>query len=274
LSGDWVIDVADQIRNEQFDWDRLIDAIERLGLALPTLAGLGYLRERMRLPVPSHVVHDLERSARGVAPRLLFWASRREGETRNLFEKAANVFATWRLRRRGYRVVEKDTASLIVRRPSPLWNLVPAADRARPDTQWANEHQLSVPGDAARPRLVIIEFVIRRPPVSRRVWFDISADGVALARIRTRAGGRAAGGERRFLAAVPLKAHAPRSNRIAISARPIRFLRPDVTADERTAAEPVPFRVTRLRVARLPRLFSAAAFRGKGIDYARMTAAE
>lgn len=57
----WVTDAAMILRENNVDWQRLLEKAERLRLVLRMQQTLGYLAERMELPVPAWLIEKLER---------------------------------------------------------------------------------------------------------------------------------------------------------------------------------------------------------------------
>jgi hypothetical protein len=68
----WVIDAAFLVRSGTVDWMYLCAQTERLGLALPLIETLNYLRTVMRVPVPDPVIQKLTRTHVKSIERLIY----------------------------------------------------------------------------------------------------------------------------------------------------------------------------------------------------------
>ncbi len=80
----WVADAAMVLRHGSIDWAHLQAQTLRLGLALPLIETLGYLRTAMRLPVPASVIADLARAPVSATERLLYTSQLQSPDRWNL----------------------------------------------------------------------------------------------------------------------------------------------------------------------------------------------
>jgi hypothetical protein len=242
-NGDWTVDVATRIREQQIEWNRLVETADRRGIVPAVLAGLSYLSSRIGVAVPDDVMSKLSNTKVPLSQRLKYWSNVTDRNDRGLKEKVGNRLADVMLAREGFSVVVKDRTAITVTRStiSPIAlakrrcvSLVKASEPAL-------SHRVQFAGLDAGSRL-LLELAFRQPVRSRRLFFDVCVDGVAVARLRTRAGGRHPGKpvSRRFR--FPLD-DGGNTTSLEISARPSRFLRPSASADEISDFGPVPFRL-------------------------------
>lgn len=243
-NGDWTIDLATRMREQAIDWDLLVETAERRGIVPACLAGLSYLSLRIGVPLPDDVLPRLSTSRVPFAHRLKYWSNVRDRSERSLPEKAANRLADLLLVRQGFSLVVKDRSAITVARST----LSPAAlvRRARSSLVEPSAaglaHLRHLPDLEGRSHLLVkIEFAC--PVRSRRLFFDVCVGGIAIARLRTRAGGgRSAKSVTRSFR-FPLPAPDGRVPMLQISARPTRFLRPDATQAEREDFGALPFHI-------------------------------
>jgi hypothetical protein len=243
-NGDWTVDVATRIREQSIDWDRLVEMAGRRGIVPACLAGLSYLSLRIGVALPDTVTARLASLDVPFAQRLKYWSNVRDRAERGVSEKIGNRLADLMLERQGFSVVVKDRTAITVTRSTvaPLalartgrTSLVAPPGRGL-------QHEVRLPDPGGRSRLVV-RLTFANPVRSRRLFFDVCVDGVAVARLRTRAGGGAGSGDvgRTFRFSLPAPAGDAVSLRI--SARPAHFLRPDATAAEIEDFGPHPFDV-------------------------------
>lgn len=242
-NGDWTVDVATRMREQVIDWDRLVEMADRRGIVRACLAGLGYLSLRIGLPVPDDVLLRLAALNIPFAERLKYWSNVRDRSERSLAEKAANRLADGLLVRQGFAVVVKDRSAITVTRST----LAPAAlvGNARSSliqpSAPALEYREQLPRLEGCSRLVV-KLGFSSPVRSRRLFFDVCVGGIAIARLRTRAGGRPAVAVTRSFR-IPVPTMDDRALSLQISARPSRFLRPGAAKTELEDSGPVPFHV-------------------------------
>ena len=243
-NGDWTIDVATRVREQAIDWDRLVETADRRGIVPACLAGLSYLSLRVGVPLPHDVIPRLSALRVPFAQRLKYWSNVRDRSERSLPEKAANRLADRLLVRRGFSVVVKDRSAITVTRST----LAPAAlaKRARSSLVEPSDPGLEylwhLPGLEGGTRL-LVKLGFACPVRSRRLFFDVCVGEIAIARLRTRAGGgrTAKTVTRSFRFDLPAMDGSAASLRI--SARPAHFLRPGAAPAEREDFGPFPFHV-------------------------------
>ena len=82
----WVVDATLLMRTSAIDWAHFVAQTERLGLALPIVLTLGYLRSAMHVPVPDAVMRTLEQSPVSSIERLLHRSQLQSPERRGLLD--------------------------------------------------------------------------------------------------------------------------------------------------------------------------------------------
>jgi hypothetical protein len=243
-NGDWTADVATRIREQAIDWDRLVETANRRGIVPACLAGLSYLSLRIGVPVPDDALLSLSALKVPVAQRLKYWSNVRDRSERSLTEKVVNRLADGLLVRQEFSVVVKDRSAITVTRST----LAPVALLAR--TARSSLIAPSLPGLEYRAQLpelegrkrLLVKLGFTSPVRSRRLFFDVCIGGVAIARLRTRAGGQQAKAiTRSFRFCLP--AMVGNAASLQISARPAHFLRPGAAPAEREDFGPFPFHV-------------------------------
>jgi len=80
----WIADAAILVRSGAVDWFHLCAQSERLGLALPLIATLNYLRKVMRVPVPDIVIQKLTQTHVKSIERLIYESGLRPPGQMNL----------------------------------------------------------------------------------------------------------------------------------------------------------------------------------------------
>ena len=244
-SGLWALDVASRMRSQVVDWEQLVDAATRRALAPACLSGLRYLRDELAQPAPDAAIGALSRAPVSVGEKLKFWVKTGEGAPRSLVEKAANRLADRLLAGRGYQLDVPDRRAVGAVRAQLLRVrrlLAHASQVPLPAEQDAQRHGLILRGDP-RPRRLIVRISILRPDVSRRVFFDVSADGIAIARLRCRAGGGRQRIRAQLLFQLPLPGSFDDMTEIIIAARPVQLLPDNASPDRIAAAAPLPFTI-------------------------------
>lgn len=239
-SGDWAIDLATRIERQTIDWALLASMAHQRGLVPACLAGLRYARQELSLAVPQEALAALEALPVPIGERLKYWSNVRDRSERNLLEKAGNRLADRLLRHQGFSLIVKDRRAITVTRPRlPVrWLLGLAKPVEGLPAGRGLIHTLTL----RQPRRsLILKLRLEAPSMSRRLFFDITCNGVAIARLRSRAGGRGAG------RGVSRTFHLPLPNGlvgdviVSIRARPVRFIPPDATEREVAALAPIPF---------------------------------
>ena len=102
-------------------------------------------------------------------------------------------------------------------------------------------HELLV-GSGAKGRRLAIRLAVSTPPLSRRVFFDVTADGLAVARLRGRLG-PPANREKKITFVLPLPEARETDIAVAIEARPVAFVPPHAHAELHIANDPLKFRL-------------------------------
>jgi hypothetical protein len=239
-SGDWAIDLATRIERQSIDWALLASMAHQRGLVPACLAGLRYVRQELSLGVPDAALAALAALPVPAGERLKYWSNVRDRSERNLFEKAGNRLADRLLRHQGFSLIVKDRRAITVTRPRiPFrWLLGLAKPVEELPAGRALLHTLTL----GEPRKsLILKLTLAAPSMSRRLFFDITCNGVAIARLRSRAGGRGAGREVSRTFQLPLPNGLVGDVSVQISARPVRFIPPDGTEREIAALAPTPF---------------------------------
>jgi hypothetical protein len=238
-NGDWALDAVARLASGDFDWTRLLDTTRRRGPVPHVRAGLIYLKEALEQPVPQDVLDQLARAKVGWPIHLHFWCHARQGRARNPLERLAGVASNAGLRASGYR---QDRPSVLQEmRANPLWRYLPRRRLPAERNTWAIEHELSL-GEAARGRL-IVAVAVNRPAISRRMFFDISIDGIGIARARSRTGGAQAGSECVLWFAVRLPTRHDGPGVLRIESRPVSYRSPMLDPAARAKVAPVEFRI-------------------------------
>mgnify|MGYP001025099558 CR=1 FL=1 len=241
-SGDWAIDLAARIDRQAIDWALLASMAYQRGLVPACLAGLRYARQELSLPVPDAALAAMASRPAAFGERLKYWSNVRDRSDRNLLEKAGNRLADRLLRHQGFSLIVKDRRAITVTRPRiPFrWLL----GLAKPVEGLPDGRSLLHTLTLRQPRRsLILKLTLEAPAMSRRLFFDITCNGVAIARLRSRAGGRGAGREVSRTFHLPLPNGLVGDISVAINARPVRFIPPDATDREAAALGPTPFQL-------------------------------
>ncbi len=244
-SVEWALDVVTRIAQQPVDWNKLVDVANRRGLVPACLAGLRYLHEVLEAPVPQSALSALTNAPVTFGARLKYWSNVSDRQDRGLVEKAANRWADRMLRKQGYSHFVKDRVAITVTRPTmrPDWLRLPAQELPVPASAWGIEHELFL-GREIPGRRLAVKLAILRPPVSRRIFFDVTADGIALARLRSRSGPPAQG-EETLTFLLPIARSRDSDMRISIESRPVGFLPPNARKSSHAELGPIEFRLLR-----------------------------
>lgn len=243
-NGDWVIDAATRMERQMIDWDRLVETAGQRGLAPSCRAGLTYLAEGVGLPVPELALAKLSALSVPVEERLKYWSNIRHPSERNLLEKFADRLADRVLRRRGFSLAAKDEIAITVARPTrrPRTWFPPRSPSQVGPSEATLEYRQRL--DSVRAGAQLILKVRLEPPAKlRRFLFEVCVDGVAIARLRTRAGGGRSQEPVDRLFHLRLPTGIAGEVALSVSARPLRLLRPGASAAEITSAGPLPFQI-------------------------------
>jgi hypothetical protein len=242
-SAEWAFDVATRVTHQPIDWDKLAFIAKERDLVPSCLAGLRYLRDVLGVGIPDATMATLTRAPVSVPAWMKYWSNVRDRKDRNLAQKAVNRAADQLMRKRDYSVYVKDHVAVTVARPAALqpWRWGRAKTIAVPPSDWGYRQQLLVAGDAAGRRLAFT-VAVQRPPLSRRIFFDVTANGVAVARLRSRLGPPEQG-EKKLTFVLPLPARCDADVPVAIEARPVAFVPPNAHAELHIANDPLKFRL-------------------------------
>jgi putative nucleotidyltransferase-like protein len=245
-SGDWAVDLAIRVEKTSIDWRRFAASAERLGLVPICRAGLDYLRTELEAPVPREAADALASASASRLERVKYWSAARPKSERTFLEKAADLLANRLLRRQGYHAGKNESRAVAIVRRSilPVW-LLPAGRAA--DAEATLSHTVDI-SDPARLRRLLLGLELQRPATRRRILFEVSVDGVAIAQLRCRSRRGKAGSKFNCAFTVPLPKEHPEPIRIAVSARPSRYLSPDASAAELKCYSAVPFKLTAVSV--------------------------
>jgi hypothetical protein len=242
-SVEWALDVATRVAHQTIEWDKLAYIARERDLVPSCLAGLRYLRERLSVPIPQPTLDALTKAPVSVAAWMKYWSNISNSHSQNLVQKTAERIADGVLRKRNYSVHIKDRVAVTVARPTLLrcWPIgtrqsIPVSS-PHPDYR----HQLLV-GSGAKGRRLAIRLAVATPPLSRRVFFDVTADGIAVARLRSRLG-PPANHEKKITFVLPLPEARETDIAISIEARPVAFVPPHAHAELHIANDPLKFRL-------------------------------
>ena len=188
-TAEWAFDVATRIAHQTIEWDKLAYIARERDLVPSCLAGLRYLRERLSVPIPQATLDALTKAPVSVPAWMKYSSNISNSRSQNLVQKTAERIADSVLRKRNYSVHIKDRVAVTVARPTLLrrWPIgmtqsIPVS-LPHPDYR----HQLLV-SSGAKGRRLAIRLAVSTPPLSRRIFFDVTADGIAVARLRSRLG--------------------------------------------------------------------------------------
>jgi hypothetical protein len=242
-SAEWAFDIATRVAYQGIDWDKLAFIAKERDLVPSCLAGLRYLRDVLSVSVPDFTIATLTRAPASVPAWMKYWSNVRDRKDRNLAQKAVNRAADRLLRKRDYSVYVKDHVAVTVTRPAVLrrWRLGRAKSIAVPPSDWGYRQQLLVAGGAAGRRLAFT-LAVSTPPLSRRIFFDVTADGIAVARLRSRLG-PPENHEKKVTFVLPLPEARETDVAISIEARPVAFVPPYAHAELHIANDPLKFRL-------------------------------
>ena len=239
-SGDWAIDVGHRISVSSLDWDRIVETTARRGLVPTALSGLTYLRS-LGMAVPEQAITRLSALHIPTAEWLKYWSNiRGHGRRRGLTKKVINSIADLGLPRRSYDYRVRGNEPVPVKRPSTWprrgWEPVTVAEGAH---EWKTSHSLHV-GKAGGACMIAL--CVPCATASRRVFFDVRTDELALARLRGRSGGRR---EREHLLrfSFPLPARTGCPIALTVESRPVGYGGTGGTSNTRDTLAAVPFRL-------------------------------
>jgi peptidoglycan/xylan/chitin deacetylase (PgdA/CDA1 family) len=238
--GDWALDIATRVQRQTIDWDRLVETAEQRGLAAPCRDGLAFLAHAAGVAVPERVLVRLAASRIPLAERLKNWSNARHPQERNRIEKLADRLADSLLRRRGYEVFIPDAQlRRAVRAPRAWLNRNRGQDV--PPSGLGLEHGRVLSGGRSAGAL-FVRMSLDPPAHSRRFLFELAVDGVVMARLRMRAGGKEAGTVERLFR-VPLSHRTGGALSVTVTARPLQLPSRKSTAADIARIGVVPFRL-------------------------------
>lgn len=245
-SGDWAIDVAARVTEQQVDWDRLVATADELRLVPAALAGLLYVRERLAVAVPDAVLSRLERLPVSLAEWMKHWSNAREGHERTRWAMRVDRLANWLLPKDRFELRVSDRAAVTVARAQPTLDLLAGRRLPLPaeTADLALRHNFPVTG-AAKPQRLALRLAIAEPEARRRVHFDVTAGGEGVARLRTRSGGKGSGRPRALSFSLALPPAADNPCEIVVEARPLAYQPP---GSDDAAKAPLPFRILAARL--------------------------
>ena len=245
--GDWAIDAATRMARQPIDWGRLVATAEQRGLVPSSRSGIAYLMEGVGLPVPDHVPARLAKARASAAERLKQWSNTRHPEDRSRVENLADGLADRLLRRRGFDLVVEDARLIRSMRTPGVWMNRRRGYDATP-SEAALDHHRSL-RDVQDDTALFFRLRMDPPEQPRRFLFEVSVDGVVIARLRTRVGG---GGSREpvdRLFRVPLPRGKRDSLDLILAARPLELTRPKAKAADVARLAAAPFRIVGLWTA-------------------------
>jgi hypothetical protein len=249
-NGDWAIDLATRIAHQNVDWKHVAAIAKARGLVPSCLAGLSYMRKILGASIPETTLLELARSPVSFGARLKYWSNVRDRRARNLIEKAVNRAADRLLSRRGYSYFVKDHVEVTVARPTiPLRQMLGRAKRlSYLPAGRARRHDFRI-DCAFECRKLQITLAVPMPRMSRRLFFDVCADGIAIARLRARAGGVRSRSEKQLTFSLPIRTPKASAVQVSVQARPIAYCPPDAGTRQLDELGPVEFRLINAWVA-------------------------
>lgn len=161
--GDWIVDVIARLNDPAFDWKTFALRISERGLAPLVESRLAWLEATLFLDV-ARAREGMRYSRSTFAERLKAYATARPKKERRLSERAVGLFADVLLRN-NYSLERKEQDDVKVMRPKTR----PA--RA-PGSALANRHHISQADGITSP----VTVVFRRPPLKRKIMFEIIVD--------------------------------------------------------------------------------------------------
>jgi hypothetical protein len=247
-SVEWALDIVTRVAHQPIDWDRILYITEQRGLVPSSLSGLRYLREALSAPIPASVLARLETAPVTFGAWLKFRSNLADRKDRNLADKAVNRVADRLLRRDSYTYFVKDSVAVTVARPSVLPVRLGWSRQSVPlsSSGLGIRHEFLVPSQMAGRRLGI-EIAVLQPGVSRRIFFDVTANGVAIARLRCRLG-PPPGIERSLTFFLSDFRCNGLDTRISIDARPTGYLLADAPQADRAERGAIQFRLVKVTV--------------------------
>jgi hypothetical protein len=242
-TAEWAFDVATRIAHQTIDWDKLTYIARERDLVPSCLAGFRYLRERLSVPIPQATLDALTKAPISVAAWMKYWSNVTNSSRKNLVQKAAERIADRVLRKRDYSVHVEDRAAVTVARPTvlPRWPMGTTQSIPVPSPHPDYRHQFLV-SSGAKGRRLAIRLAVSTPPLSRRIFFDVTADGIAVARLRSRLG-PPENQEKKVTFVLPLPETRETDVAISIEARPVAFVPPHAHTELHIANEPLKFRL-------------------------------
>lgn len=241
VSAAWAFDLITLLKQGGADPEKVIESAAALDAVAACIACLLYLDRLVPLDNAQQIIRTLER--RGIDAR----------ETLSLVARSKGSAAGAPLRR---------LAALLTERPEndfePERRVVPRISRSRLTTQGKAavapsattreprlRHEFNIDSaELPEPRRLVIEIEFERPRVARRFRFDVSADGVPIARLGARLAPFTPGTRLTFSVPLP-QANGP-STRIAIEALAEGEVPAKANLEQVLRAKPVPFRIQRL----------------------------
>jgi hypothetical protein len=245
--GDWAIDAATRMARQPIDWDRLIATAEQRGLVPGCRDGIAYLIQGVGLPVPAHVPARLARARVSATERLKHWSNTRHPDDRSRVEDLADGLADRILRRRGFDLVVKDARLIRAMRTPAVW-MNRRRGHGTPPSEAALDHHRSL-HDVQDHAALFLRLRMDPPEKPRRFLFEVSVDGVVIARLRTRVGGGGSSEPVDRLFRLPLPKGSRDSLQLVISARSLELARSKATAAEIARHAAAPFRIIGLWTA-------------------------
>jgi hypothetical protein len=249
-SVEWAIDVAARIADGTVDWEKVVHIVRRRELVPSGLAGLRFLSERIYVAVPERVVAELNRTPVRFSSWIKYWSNLCDRSDRNVAEKAANRIADRILSARSHTRFVKDAIAVTVVRPTVAARYLQFRNEL-PQGQslpFAKKHFFHALPTREGSKLVMV-LAIRTRPKSRRVFFDVVANGEAIARLRCRLR-PSRRPERLYAFSIPLPSKQATAIEVSIEARPTLFLPESASRAARLEFDPVDFRLARAAVAR------------------------
>lgn len=241
LSAAWAFDLITLLKHGEVDLEKVVESTAALDAVAACLACLLYLDRLVPLDNGRQLIHALEQRRT------------RLGETLGLFAHSKGSAATTPLRHLAGLVAESPKDDF-----EPERRVVPRIRRSRlpiPDKGAIAQtldmreprlrHEFSIGGpELDGPRRLVVEIEFERPRVARRFRFDISVDGMPVARLGARPASLAPATRMTF--SVPLPYASELSSRIAIEALSEGEIPAKANLEQILRAKPVPFQIAHL----------------------------
>lgn len=242
-SGAWAFDLAVLMKQDDIDLSQVADNAVAFGAVVPCLASLTYLQTLAPLDATARLIEALEGRDTDRSLRLRFYAGTKGSAWSAPLRRLAALVTGGP--KTGFER-EKDVVPRVHRLKFHRRNrrsLLP--EGAAREHRFRHEFDI---GHASGEgtwlfRQLIVEVEFQRPPVARRFRFDLSANGIPVARMAARPRPLETASTIRLAFAVPLPRARDAALRIAIEALAEGELQAHASQLDILRTKPVPFRV-------------------------------